>query len=369
MKLLESGIILILAASLAASPAFAGPLEEGTKGPPPAGAPGKQARGRGLSWVHDPSTIVRCKDEYWLFSTGTGIFSRRSRDLVTWTAGPQVFSTMPKWLDETFPGHRGHFWAPDVIALKGRYLLYYSVSRWGKNTSAIALARSPTLDPADPAYLWKDEGIVIRSSEQDNFNAIDPSVAADRDGRLWLAFGSFWSGIKLVELDPATGLRKSPDSPIHALASAPEIEAPCLVAHGDYYHLFVNWGLCCRGVKSTYRILVGRSRQITGPYVDRDGRDLREGGGSPFLETEGRFIGPGHPAVIQEGEAAWLSYHFYDGERAGAATLAVRQLEWDSGGWPVAGSLLSPPEAAREAKPAPPAKPGPPSKPEQTSKP
>ena len=241
----------------------------------------------------------------------------------------------PAWVPEFLPGHRGHFWAPDVIEVNGRYRLYYSVSTWGKNTSAIALASSPTLDPADPRLGWQDEGIVLRSSATDRFNAIDPAVVRDRAGRLWLAFGSFWSGIKLVELDVATGRRRSPDAPIHDLASAPQIEAPCIVVQGEFYYLFVNWGLCCRGLQSTYSIRVGRSPLITGPYLDRSGRDLREGGGTLFLESMGRFVGPGHAAVLREGTNAWVSFHFYDGERQGRPALGIRRLLWNREGWPV----------------------------------
>lgn len=125
----------------------------------------------GLPRVHDPSTIVRCGDDYWLFCTGTGVPSRRSKDLVSWTPGPPVFDAVPAWIAAFLPGHRGHLWAPDLVALRGRYFLYYSVSTWGKNTSAIALAANATLDPDHPAFGWKDEGIVIQSAATNDFNA------------------------------------------------------------------------------------------------------------------------------------------------------------------------------------------------------
>jgi arabinan endo-1,5-alpha-L-arabinosidase len=286
--------------------------------------------------VHDPSAIIRCKDEYWLFSTGMGVSSWRSRDLITWHAGPRVFTTFPPWITHIAPGQNGYFWAPDVIYQNNRYLIYYAVSRWGARTSAIALATNPTLDPVDPAYHWSDRGVVIRSTMRSNFNAIDPSVMIDADGRMWMAFGSFWSGIKLVELDPATGLRKA-GAPLHALAWAKEIEAPYIMSHGGTYFLFVNWGLCCRGVHSTYNIRVGRSARITGPYLDRNGVDLVAGGGSLFLGTEGRYIGPGQTGVLRDGTNEWVSYHYYDGEHHGLASLGLRKLDWDKDGWPVPG--------------------------------
>ncbi|UCG59546.1 MAG: arabinan endo-1,5-alpha-L-arabinosidase [Phycisphaerales bacterium] len=294
------------------------------------------------SFVHDPSTIVKCKDEYWLFSTGRGVRSRRSKDLLTWQSGPQVFLSPPAWAAEAVPGNRGYFWAPDVIGLQNRFLLYYSVSRWGVNTSAIALATTLTLDPDDPDYGWTDLGIVIRSDEGDDFNAIDPAVTQDAKGNLWLAFGSFWSGIKLIQLDPSTGKRISPDSPIYSLAYHDSIEAPFIFSHGGYHYLFVNWGLCCRRTNSTYNIRIGRSAEITGPYLDKNGADMLEGGGSLFLETKGQSIGPGHAGIISEGDTDWLSYHYYDGNRRGSATLALRRLRWNADGWP---EILEPPDS------------------------
>ncbi len=301
----------------------------------------------GRPWpAHDPSTIVKCRDEYWLFSTGVGVLSARSSDLVHWTAGPPIFTRTPDWVGQAVPGNRGHFWAPEVIYHDDRYLVYYSVSTFGKNTSAIALASSPVLDPADARFQWTDHGIVIRSGPSDDYNAIDPCVVHGSDGSLWMAFGSFWSGIKLVQLDPRTGLRLAPHAPLHALAYKEQIEAAAIHRHGDYYYLFVNWGWCCRGVRSTYSIRVGRSREITGPYLDKDAVDLRQGGGSPVLESDGRFIGPGHAGVFEDETRCLLSYHFYDGHRNGRPGLAIRPLTWDEDSWPRVGEPLITPVPA-----------------------
>jgi len=299
--------------------------------------PGLAQMGKRNARVHDPSTIVRCKDRYWLFATGIGVASWHSKDMAQWERGPAVFPVLPAWRTNVVAGHRGHFWAPEVICLNRRYLLYYSVSAWGKNTSAIALAANSTLDPGDPAYRWADEGIVIASRAGDNYNAIDPSVLLDDDGRLWMAFGSFWSGIKLVELDPASGRRLAPDSPVHSLACHDTIEAACLHRRGSYYYLFVNWGFCARGVNSTYNIRVGRSRRIAGPYLDRRGVDMLRDGGDLFLGTTGQLIGPGHAAILSTGGANWLSCHFYDGSQGGAPTLAIMPLHWTDDDWPVVG--------------------------------
>jgi arabinan endo-1,5-alpha-L-arabinosidase len=294
----------------------------------------EEERLRGDLGIHDPSTIVKAGSRYWVFGTGRGILTRSSADLREWRAGPPVFSQPPAWTTNAVPASRGRFWAPDVLHHDGRYWLYYSVSTWGSRNSAIGLATRPTLDPDTPGSPWEDRGLVIRSSERDDYNAIDPSVMRDAQGRLWLAFGSFWSGIKLVELNPKTGLRRDPDAPVHPLAWKEAIEAPCLYQHGDYYYLLVNWGLCCRGTNSTYNIRVGRSTKVTGPYLDREGMDLRHGGGSLLRQTRGSHIGPGHAGVLEKEGAYWLSYHFYDGRNQGTPTLDVRPLRWSADGWP-----------------------------------
>ncbi len=285
--------------------------------------------------VHDPSTIVKCGNEFWVFYTGRGVPSYHSKDLVKWVSGPRVFTNAPAWTDRAVPGHRGsYFWAPDIIHPGDRYLLYYAVSTFGKKVSAIGLAVNPTLDPNDPNFQWTDCGLVIQSTETNNFNTIDPAISQDADGRLWLAFGSFWSGIKLVELDATTGKRIAPDSPVYSLAHNDSIEASYIYRHDGFYYLFVNWGLCCRGTNSTYEIRTGRSRTITGPYYDAEGVDLMADGGTAFLKTKGAFIGPGHAGIISENGTNWFSCHFYDGSRQGLSTLAILPLQWQTNGWP-----------------------------------
>ena len=283
--------------------------------------------------VHDPSSIVRCGDEYWMFSTGTGVLSWRSKDLVQWESGPRVFPEMPAWVRDVVPSQRGHFWAPDVIRVGNRYLLYYSISSFGSNTSAIALASTPTLNPAANDFEWTDHGIVVQTKRGDDYNAIDPAVTQTDDAELWMSFGSFWNGLKLLRLDPKTGKRSTTDDELHAIARYQAIEAPHIFHHGGYYYLFVNWDRCCRGVESTYNIRVGRSQSITGPYIDQEGVDLAEGGGSMFLETSGPFIGPGHANILRDGERYWFSCHYYDGTERGRSMFSIRPLTWNSG-WP-----------------------------------
>jgi arabinan endo-1,5-alpha-L-arabinosidase len=284
--------------------------------------------------VHDPSSIVNCAGGFWLFSTGMGLRSLHSKDLTSWEAGPRVFANPPNWTTNIVPRNKGYFWAPDIIHIHNQYFLYYSVSTWGSQTSVIGLATSPTLDPAAANFVWTDRGPVIQSNGNESFNAIDPSVLLDDQDRLWLAFGSYWSGLKLVELDPQSGLRSPGRSTVFSLAWHESIEAACLYRHDGYYYLFANWGQCCRGVRSTYNIRVGRSKAVTGPYLDREGIDMLLGGGTLFLASEGKQIGPGHAAFLKHGGKEWLSYHYYDASKGGASALAVRRLKWSTGGWP-----------------------------------
>lgn len=285
--------------------------------------------------VHDPSTVVTERRTDFCLSTGRGVNVLKREGRGDWAYAGSIFPQdgFPEWHDREIPGNRGHLWAPDVIKVGKKWLVYYSVSTFGKNHSAIGLASGTTLDPESRKFEWKDEGIVIRSRAGDRFNAIDPALVMDGD-RLWMSFGSFWDGIMMVELDPATGMRKDPEArPIH-LARHAEIEAPFIHKEDGWYYLFVNWGKCCRGVESTYEIRVGRSRGIEGPYVDRDGTKLTDGGGTGVMTTDGKFIGPGHASIFVEKGQQWLVHHFYDGDDRGRSKLRMVPLEWKEG-WPV----------------------------------
>ncbi len=300
--------------------------------------PLEESASRGIT-TRDPSSIVKCKDEYWVFYTGRGVPSYHSRDLVKWERGPAVFKTAPEWIAKIVPENRNmQYWAPDIMKLGDRYLLYYSASSFGKMTSAIGLATNPTLDPDDPAYHWTDQGFVVRTQDGDGYNAIDPSVFHDRDGSLWLTFGSYWSGIKLIQLDPQTGKRMAPDSKLSSLAYNESIEASYLCRHDDDYYLFVNWGSCCQGPKSTYNIRVGRSKSVTGPYLDKAGVDMLHSGGSMFLATtNGPLIGPGHAGTLSAQGKEWFTSDFEgDLRMEGRATLAIMPLRWNADGWPEA---------------------------------
>lgn len=289
--------------------------------------------------VHDPS-IIREGETFYLFSTRAGISVHCSEDLIRWRLCGDVFGHLPLWAVQDVPGLRG-LWAPDISYFNGRYHLYYSVSTFGSNRSSIGLATNRTLDPASDKYMWADQGKVIGSSLSDDWNAIDPNIVLDEGGQPWLSFGSFWGGIKLRKIDSATGKLDLKDQSLYPLASRPRspdlpgaIEAPFIFRKNGYYYLFVSFDFCCRGKDSTYNVRVGRSRLVTGPYTDRDGRDMREGGGTLVLASEGRWRGPGHCAILQDKGGEKIVYHAYDADARGIPTLRISSLVWDGEGWP-----------------------------------
>ena len=301
--------------------------------------------------VHDP-VIIRQDDTYYVFCTGGGRRSgiipiRCSKDLYNWTLCSHVFDTMPQWTSKEIPGSRGA-WAPDISFFNGKYHLYYSVSTFGRNNSAIGLATNVTLDPNSPDYKWVDQGMVVRSTEGvDDWNAIDGNIAIEDENNVWLCWGSFWSGIKMRRINPETGKLSDKDTTLYSLAGRPRskehvtppvegaIEAPFIVRHGRYWYLFVSFDFCCRGAKSTYNIDVGRSRKITGPYVDRDGKPMLEGGGTLVLDaTTPDWRGPGHQAVLQDETGDYLVFHAYRGDSdRSISELKISTMAWENG-WP-----------------------------------
>jgi len=272
-----------------------------------------------------------------MFGTGSGIASLYSNDLVKWTTGttPFVPGTYPAWVKSYVPDFGGHYWAPECFYMNEKYYLYYSCSSWGSRNSCIGLITTKSLDPASADYEWTDAGMVIYSTESDNYNCIDPAVFRDDEGRIWLSFGSHWDGIKMVELDSVWG--DMLNETIYSVASKGDYkaEASYVINHGAYYYLFVNHGQCCDGVNSTYYITMGRSASPTGPFLDKTGKDLYNGGGTTVLSTSGSFIGPGCIGYYKENGTEWITCHYYDGDKGGQATLCIARVNWDENGWPV----------------------------------
>jgi len=312
--------------------------------------------------THDPSLIKQGKTWY-VFATGKapggGQFAVRcSDDLEHWKLCGHVFDSIPAWIHERSPGTQD-LWAPDISFVNGEYRLYYAWSLFGKNTSGIALAVNKTLDPASPDYKWVDKGLILESKAEDNFNAIDPNFfqgkkVKDKKGDAWLCFGSFWDGIKMRRLSP-DGKLSTKDTTLYSLArrAKPEnaepappnlpakwqaIEAPFIVQRGKYFYLFTSWDLCCRGTKSTYKTFVGRARNVTGPYVDATDKPLLEGGGTPLLLPNMRWLGPGGESILMNTEVAsgkfedLIVFHAYDA-KTGKPSLQISTIDW-SDDWP-----------------------------------
>ncbi|GGA99329.1 arabinan endo-1,5-alpha-L-arabinosidase [Puia dinghuensis] len=296
--------------------------------------------------VHDP-VMIRQDSLYYIFCTGRGISVWSSPDRQHWTARAPVFSSPPSWTTITIPGFTGHFWAPDISFRNGKYYLYYAVSIFGKNTSCIGLATNKTLDPQSPDFKWEDQGKIIQSIPgRDRWNAIDPNLIVDDQGAPWLDFGSFWDGIKLTKLSPDGRSLAEPQqwytiASRHRTETIPDtaagdaaIEAPFICKKDNYYYLFVSFDYCCRGEKSTYKMMVGRAGKIQGPYLDRDGTPMTLGGGSLVLEGDRNWNGVGHCAVVECVDGYFLVFHGYDAKDNGRSKLRIERLIWVDG-WPV----------------------------------
>jgi arabinan endo-1,5-alpha-L-arabinosidase len=304
--------------------------------------------------VHDP-VIIKQDSTYYIFCTGMGITMWSSGDKVHWKHEQPVFSGPPQWAVDAVPGFKGHIWAPDISYYNGLYYLYYSASAFGKNTSVIGVATNTTLHTNDPAYKWVDHGKVIQSVPgKTNWNAIDPNLITDKDGTPYLVFGSFWDGLKLVKLNkdrlsvaedinniPTIATRRKQASedlpavdnnPVDAGGNA--IEGPFIYRHGKYFYLFASIDYCCKGPKSTYKMIIGRSKTLKGPYLDKAGIAMNKGGGSILLQGDDKWYGVGHNGVASFDGADYIIFHGYDAADRGISKLRLEKLDWVDG-WPV----------------------------------
>ena len=331
-------LVAVLAAILPTAAAYAQPAETAPRDGLLNGAPDPT----GVATVNAAGETV-----YYVAATGRGVNLLRSTDLKHWQPVGSVFDKpVPDWARQEVPGTHG-IWAPDLSYHDGLYYLYYSVSTFGSQRSVIGLAVNKSLDPDSDDYQWQDRGKVVESNPRDNdFNAIDPALLVDEEGRWWLFWGSYWSGLKVAEIDPATG-KLAADAKIRPVAARPDvpshaIEAAFVVFHEGYYYLFVSWDACCDGADSTYKVMVGRSRDAAGPYVDADGKQMLAGGGTLVLASSERWRGPGHNGVITTDAGQWMVHHTYDMQNLEAQRiLQVRPLTWNADGWPEVGEPLA----------------------------
>lgn len=297
--------------------------------------------------AHDP-VMIRQDGTYYVFTTGRGISVWSSKDMENWKKEKPVFASPPEWAVKAVPGFKGHIWAPDISYFNGVYYLYYSISTFGKNRSCIGLVTNKTLDPNSKDYFWTDHGKVIESVPgRDEWNAIDPNLVLDHDQKPWLTFGSFWNGLKLVKLqDDAKTISTDPQQ-WFTIASVPRnhpgsdstagngaIEAPFIFKKANFYYLFASYDYCCRGEKSTYKMRIGRSEKLSGPYLDKDGTPMTKGGGTLLLQGDSEWHGVGHNSVYTFDGTDYLIFHGYDAKDKGRSKLRVKQLDWVDG-WPI----------------------------------
>ncbi|MGM9720081.1 MAG: family 43 glycosylhydrolase [Prevotella sp.] len=299
--------------------------------------------------VHDP---VMAKEDgvYHIFATGMGIQRMTSKDRKDWQVKAMpVMTVIPKWTHDSVPGFDKHVWAPDIIRWHNKWWLAYSCSTFGKNGSAIGLLSAAKLD----SPIWNDEGCIVASREnRDNWNAIDPNFVIDDNDTPWMVWGSFWDGIQIVRLDTtmhvakgekprtlarryAPGTTTAEPNPTSAHAGTNAIEAPFVMKHQGYYYLFVSWDYCCRGSKSNYRVAVGRSKNVDGPYLDKRSNDMLNGGGTVLLEGDKKqYEATGHCAAYSiDGKDIFIC-HGYSTEMKGAPVLIQREIRWTDDGWP-----------------------------------
>ena len=276
----------------------------------------------GQIYIHDPSTIMECDGKYYTFGTGRG--GLISEDGWTWHSGAE---------------RPGGGVAPDVIHIGDRYYVTYAKGGGGLaggHASNVYVMWTKTLDPQSPDFGFKDETIVASTDGEEDCDAIDSAFLLDpTDGRLWLTYGTYFGFIRIVELDPETGKRMPGNEPVNI---AIDCEATALMYRDGWYYLLGTHGTCCSGVNSTYNIRVGRSRNVTGPYLDNLGMDMLRGGGKLVIAANGRGVGPGHFGLIDLGDDVQkFSFHYEaDLDRSGYSVLAIRPLLWEDG-WPVAG--------------------------------
>ena len=276
----------------------------------------------GEPWIHDPSTIMECDGKYYTFGTGGG--GLISEDGWVWHSGA------------VRPGGGA---APDAIKIGDRYLIAYSSTGGGLgggHAGTVLTMWNKTLDPESPDFKFTDPIEVARSEFDEDCDAIDAGLLLDpTTGRLWLTYGTYFGFIRMVELDPKTGARVEGNEPVNV---AIDCEATDLIYHDGWYYLLGTHGTCCDGTNSTYNIVCGRSRNVTGPFLDNMGRDMIAGGGKMVLAAEERMMGAGHFGLIDLGEGVQkMSCHFEaDLDRSGRSVLAIRPLLWKNG-WPVAG--------------------------------
>lgn len=276
------------------------------------------------SSLPDP-TVIEDNGVFYLYATENtpNVPIMRSPDLVRWTSCGTVFTdaTRPDFVEG------GHVWAPDVNRIGDRFVLYYAMSVWGGEwTCGIGIAVAET--PEGP---WTNRGKLFLSNEIGVQNSIDPFYI-EQEGRKYLFWGSF-RGLYGIELSD-DGLTVRPGAEKRQVAGT-AYEAIYIHKRDGYYYLFASTGTCCEGMRSTYATVVGRSDDLFGPYVDRQGRSMMDNCHEKVLSGNESFAGPGHNAEIMTDAAGndWMLYHAYWAEKPQGRALMLDRIRWRDG-WP-----------------------------------
>ena len=321
----------------------------------------KDLKAWGTFGAHDPS-VFKDKDYYYVFSTDVlekdltnpAVQIRRSKDLINWDYIGNAVDKVPK--DAYEWTNASGVWAPEAIKVNDEYYLYYCASTFGKTRSCIGLLKSKYIDGP-----WIDEGLVIKTDFNDDRNAIDPNLLYDRDGELWMAYGSFWTGIYIIKLDKNTGKPKKSNDMGKQIARRSHIvdgaiEGAYIVYNIKYdkYYLFVSYD----SLAADYNIRVGRADNIEGPYTDINGVEMTDintcnpnyvgnkiMGGYRFRDHHG-WLAPGHNSVLNDFEKYYLVHHIRSGNNPMKFYMNVRKIFWSEDGWP----LVSPERYAGEVE-------------------
>lgn len=277
----------------------------------------------------DPSVIKASDGYYYLYATENirNVPIYRSVDLINWRMVGTAFNdrTRPQMVP------KGGIWAPDINYINGKYVMYYSKSTWGGEWECgIGVATADR--PAGP---FTDVGKLFISSEIEVQNSIDPFYFEEEDGSKYLFWGSF-RGIYGIQLSD-DGLSIKPGAEKVQIAGT-LTEGTYIFKRDGYYYLFGSAGTCCEGLNSTYRVVVARSTNLLGPYVNKSGRPALENNFMLVMQKSNKVVGPGHNSEIIQDDAGqyWMLYHGFDAaDPDGGRKVYLDQILWDKDGWPM----------------------------------
>lgn len=295
---------------------------------------------------HDP-TMFRDENGYILMSTNNNLAMSTSEDMVRWTGKGRALSDKPNWdswLHKAVGGKHDGIWAPDLFRMGNKYGIFYCGSVFGQRTSAIGLATNSKLDFGNPSAGWADQGEIVRTTNDNNYNAIDADVVQTANGEYWMTYGS-WNrgGIRLVKLDPNTGKQASDDKNNYQIATrnGSGIEGPSLIEHGGKYFLFTAWDVCCKQgneiEQTTYKTAMGRADKVNGIYYDRSGKKLNDGGGTILMQRYSRYVGPGGGEAFKDLNRIRFVHHYYDLTGDKYNHIHIRDVVFTDDNWPEMG--------------------------------